>query len=45
MESLYELEDELREVITRYACVCRERELDLIDKLNELIAALVTEGL
>lgn len=36
MESLYDIEDELREVITRYAGMCIERELDPIEQINNL---------
>ena len=36
MESIYEVEDELRELITRYAAACEERELDPIEQLTNL---------
>lgn len=37
MESLFELEDELRDTIIRYADACKMHELDPITEINNLI--------
>lgn len=38
MESVYEIEDELREIITRYAIACEARELDPTEEIQKLVA-------
>lgn len=38
MESLLEIEDEFRASIIAYAEVCKERGLDPIEQINNLIA-------
>jgi hypothetical protein len=38
MESVYEVEDEFREIIIRYADTCKDRGLDPVEQINNLVA-------